>query len=97
MTAEITINGDVTIEVTIDGSVGVYPNSVESVDIVAGVATEVDTEQSDKRPSMISIYNSAGKRIDKNLGEPTVTLDTTYKISYTAQAISYSNATLYWL
>ena len=66
------------------------------ITITAGEATQIDTGQSSVKPKFITLYDENGKRIDKNMGEPTVTLSTNYIVTYAALPISQSNVTMYY-
>ena len=70
--------------------------SKTGITIAAGSATQIDTGQSSVRPKFITLYDQNGKRIDKNMGEPTVTLSTNYIVTYASQLIPYSNVTIYY-
>lgn len=71
--------------------------TVEDIDFTAGAETVINTGQSNIRPRFIQLYDSSGKRIDKNLPEPQVTLSTNYIVTYTPQLIPYSGVTMYYI
>lgn len=76
------------------GSVREVPGTI---DFTAGSDTPINTLQSDIKPKFITVFDENGKRIDKNLPEPTVELDTTYRINYPKIiGLSFNNCKVYY-
>ena len=98
ITVEIELTGVVTAEISLGTSIGANPILVPgTINIVKNVASSFNTNQSTRRPVVIEVYDQDGKRITKNLPEPTVILDTTWRITYPVNAIGYSNVSIYYL
>lgn len=95
MSIDVNINSrSINVSICRIGGNGIRP--VEDIDITPGEPTVIDTGQSSVKPRFIVLYNEDGKRIDKNMPEPTVSLDTNYIVTYPSQLLTFENVTMYY-
>lgn len=95
-TINVSVRSGVTVNLSVNRTQASIGTPITGITITAGEATQIDTGQSSVKPKFITLYDENGKRIDKNMGEPTVTLSTNYIVTYAKQLVPYSNVTMYY-
>lgn len=100
ITAEITVGGSITAEVTINSSVNITtePFIIVTQSMTPGQVTQIDTGQLDRKPRSVSFYDEVNdENINHSIPGWTARQNGNWFIDVPSHLKTYTNITVSWL